>query len=147
MLNRNMAEHSIFSTHTRTYHCSISCPSNRWARVQWMTWTRLDLSMDALVLQHGRIHYSWWTRPPKSLDASSLNCVCVHQKLAASSFCCGRAWNFWKTRLTRLHCVHKIFGRVQRGNVCIIGTVAGSTLRSRARSKTANLQPKENKHA
>ncbi len=31
----------------------------------------MDLPMDALVLQHGRVHYSCWTRKLKSLNAST----------------------------------------------------------------------------
>ncbi len=62
--NRHTAGLGIFSTHT-------------YVSLYYFLLSKL---MDALVLENGRVHYSCWTRLLKSLDASSLNCVCVHQK-------------------------------------------------------------------
>ncbi len=70
------------------------------------------------------LHWSHWTPLLFFVDASSLNCVCVHRK-------CGRVQPLLWTRLKFLVNASRrvrgastiFFGRVQGGNLCVIGTV------------------------
>ncbi len=87
--------------------------------------------MDALVLQHGHVRFSSWTRPLKSLDASAVFGGRVQSELRLRP---SKMWTrpasavdaleiFGKRVQTRPWCVHHFCGRVQGGNLCVIGTV------------------------
>ncbi len=84
--------------------------------------------MDALVLQHGRIHYSCWTGQLRSLDASTEVARRAQSGLRLrpsikglrSAVVVDALGSFEKRVQTRPHCVHQLVGRVRWGDLCVI---------------------------